>query len=135
LAISGVGAFQQSGQSTQTPPKTENQDPNPVAITPRSIPTAAPISKEVTDGQFATFGYPSINNKGVIAFIGQFSPSSTPDKIGQAIFVREADGTWHFTRGKEKTLNDGWVMTGFNNLVINDNGDLAFLGSFADPAA
>lgn len=135
-AGSAVRAFQQSGQTTQTPPTKKADDPdnlNPVALTERTKPTATPAVQEITEGQFATFGFPSINNKGAIAFLGRFPSASAPDKTGQAIFVREPDGTWHVTRRRDKTLNDGWVMTDFNNPVINDNGDLAFSGNFADP--
>jgi len=140
MAVSGVSAFQQSGQSTQTtqtPPKEQEKeqekDPVPVAITPRIKPAATPINKEVAEDEFATFGFPSINNKGAVAFLGRFILPSGSERSSQSIFVREPDGTWHITRRRDKTLNDGWVITDFNNPVINDNGDLAFSGNFADP--
>ena len=137
-AFSGAGAFQSSGQTTQSPPSkaAQDQDPVPVPITAREKPaTRSTASTDVTPEQFANFGFPSINNKGEIAFLAYFPDPAKAQTYGHAIFVRMPDGTWRVSYVKEKTLNDNWVMTGYSTPTIADNGDLAFSGNFGEPNA
>src|SRR5262245_16464958 len=148
LAVLGVNAQKKSEQAakekaTQKPAQKPSSQPaqksedEPVAVTERIVvekPSegrAAPKSDE-----FSNFRPPIINNKGEIAFVSWFSPPNPKDGMGQAYFVRLADGSWRVTRQGEKADN---LPKGINNFSstysFNDNGDLTFIASFEDASA
>jgi hypothetical protein len=125
-----VSARQQQGPSA---PQKAPQDPDPVAITPRAKPQENNSTQEIGEGQFGTFVYPVINNKGAVAFVGRF-PLPTPQKAGQSIFIRAADGTWQIVREGDKATNLDEPLLSFNNPTLNDQSDLTFISSFGQSA-
>ncbi len=134
-AFSGGGAFEAQSQSTQgqrpqpsspeAAPKTTGADEDPLPLTKREKP-AAPTSAtlEIKPGEFANFGFPVINNKGEVAFLGRFLPSSAQPEVGQAIFVKSPDGGWRFLRVGDKAADEKTTFASFTHLAINNNGDL-----------
>lgn len=139
LAFSGtaaVSAWQQKPAAQKPAAGTASADEEPVAVTKKSAPPEAPPATPRTPGpdEFSNFRYPVINGKGDIAFIGLFSAPGSAQGYGQAVFQRNADGTWKFTREGEKILNFDDELLGVTNLAINDAGEVTFVGSLAGKA-
>jgi hypothetical protein len=125
-----VSAFQQ--QAAKQKPDTGDE---PVAITKRpETPKAEEGHTSPKPDEFSNFRYPLINGKGDIAFIGMNSAPGTPQGYQQAIFVRNADGTWKITREGEKLSNLNDEITAINNISLSDNGDLTFTATLAGKA-
>ena len=137
--FAGAGAFQQSGQPERAQkPKPAaqptGQDNEPVAVTPREKPPEKPVARELEDGQFGTFGFPVINNKGDLVFLARFRLNSAPEGFGQGLFIKTAKGEWRVVRDGEKAVNLAEPLMGFHSPAFNDNGDLAFIGNFGNRA-
>lgn len=134
-ALSGAGAFESQSQSAQgqrpkpsspeAAQKTTEVDEDPLPLTKREKPAAAnSAAVEIKPGQFANFGFPVINNKGEVAFLGRFLLSSAQQEVGQAIFVKSPDGGWRFLRAGDKAADEKTTFVSFTHLAINNNGDL-----------
>lgn len=132
-AFAGASAFQQPSQTGPEQKKPATKDEDPVAITERSKSTKPAEVAQIGNDQFGSFGFPVINNRGDVAFVGRFPSSSSPQGFGQAIFVKGADGSWTMVRNGDKAANLGEPILGFNNPTINENGDLTFIASYGTP--
>jgi len=99
-------------------------------VTERRKPVVQATPVPVGPDQFANFGFPSINHKGDVAFLGRYPSPSSPQGVGQAIFIKFANGTWRVVRENEKILNLDAHVTDFTNPVINDNGEVIFIAQF-----
>jgi hypothetical protein len=135
--LSPVRAFQASGQTSQSQQQkaaASSQDPDPIAVTKRDKTETPTEAKEIGEGQFGTFGFPVINNKGEVAFIGRYPLATGTKGTGQAIFIKAPDGTWRIIRDTDKAANLSMPLMTFSNPRINDNGDVTFIGSLPHSA-
>jgi len=132
-AFSGASAFQQPSQTGPEQKKPATKDEDPVAITERAKPAKPAEVAPVGNDQFGSFGFPVINNRGDVAFVGRYPSSSSPQGFGQAIFVKGADGSWTMVRNGDKAANLGEQILGFSNPTINENGDLTFIANYGAP--
>lgn len=128
-----VGGFvivsgQQPSQKPAGKPAAEDE---PVAITEKAKTEKKSENKPLGEDQFANFRFPSINNKGEVAFIGLYPSSASKNGGDQSIFIRKADGSWKIVRRGEKAGNLANTMNSFGSTpTFNDNGDLTFVGEF-----
>jgi hypothetical protein len=139
--VSGCALFGFSGAGAQQKPEQKAQQAQPKEDEPVAITERAKVEKSVepvviTDGQFANFRAPIINNKGEVAFVGLFSSSKTKSGSGQALFIRSSDGTWRITLEGEKATNLPEAISRFGAVTaFNDNGDLTFIAEFGSRPA
>ncbi len=125
--------------------KAESQEPKskdvaktdqegPVAITPRTSDADEKRVEQtpLVPNQLGTFGFPDINNKGEVAFLGRFISPSSYQGVGKAIMVRSGDTLRILVRDGDKASNLNEPLLDFSNPSINENSDLVFVGSFRD---
>ncbi|MEK7829664.1 MAG: hypothetical protein AAB401_01185, partial [Acidobacteriota bacterium] len=129
-SLLNAGAEQKPGEKVAGATQEE-----PVAITARTKVEAALESKVITPEDFGNFRFPAINNKGEIAFLALFTKPGAVNNTGQAIFVRQADGSWKITREGEKAVNLSEAIYGFSVPNFNDSGYLTFFSGFGTPAS
>lgn len=129
-AKANAGAVQKPGEKVTSATQEE-----PVALTARTKVEAALESKTITPEDFGNFRFPVINNKGEIAFLALFQKPGAVNNTGQAIFVRQNDGSWKITREGEKASNLPESIFGFSVPSFNDSGDLTFFSGFGAPTA
>lgn len=137
IGLSGVDA-QEKQNIRSGQPKSESVQAiqsEPVAVTERSGRDNIGNTKELTSEDFGNFRFPVINNKGEIAFLALYRNPGAHNNAGQAIFVRQADGSWKITREGEKASNLPEGIFGFAVPSFNDNGDLTFYSTFGSAAA
>ncbi len=135
LLVLGVFCAALIGFNTSAQQQSVNKQPSadqdgPVAVTPRTITEKAPAEIVITPEDFGNFRFPLINNKGEIVFLGLFNKGDAQNSSGQAIFVRQPNGSWKITREGEKSSNLAQPIYGFGMPTFNDNGDLTFYSSF-----
>ncbi|MGH9803480.1 MAG: DUF7453 family protein, partial [Blastocatellia bacterium] len=119
----------------QKPGEKADAQEQPVAVTARTATEKAMDLKAPTPEEFGNFRFPVINNKGEIAFLALFVKPGALNNSGQAIFVRQADGSWKITHEGEKASNLPAAIYGFSVPAFNDNGDLTFFSSYGTSSA
>jgi hypothetical protein len=139
LGVFSAGAQQrQQSQADKPAPvksdkaKNEKED-EPVAITPRVRDEKIFESKPITTEDFGNFRYPVINGVGEVAFLALYPDPKGVNNSGQALFLRQQNGSWRITREGEKAGNLPESVYGFSMPAINDNGDLTFFASYGSP--
>ncbi|HZS03264.1 MAG TPA: choice-of-anchor tandem repeat NxxGxxAF-containing protein [Blastocatellia bacterium] len=105
---------------------------DPVAITERSREEKKIEIPPLGPNQMGTFGFPDINNKGAVAFLGRFISPSSPQGVGRGIFVQTEKGLQTMVRDGDKASNLNEPLIDFSNPSINENGDLVFIGNYID---
>jgi len=75
-----------------------------------------------------------INGIGDVAFLGLYPDPKGVNNSGQALFLRQQNGSWRITREGEKAGNLPEAVYGFSMPAVNDNGDLTFFASYGSPA-
>ncbi len=113
---------------------TKTDQEGPVAIAPREYGNDERRIEQAPLGpnQLGTFGFPDINNKGEVAFLGRFISPSSYQGVGKAIMVRSGNALRILVRDGDKAANLNEPLIDFSNPSINENGDLVFVGSFVD---
>lgn len=109
---------------------TQDQDDEPVAVTEKAAPAKTTPVKVINDDQYGNFRFPTINNKGEIAFIGIYKSSKNKQGYGQAVFIRLSDGTWKVVSEGEKASNLSESVYRYGLPAFNDSGDLTFVASY-----
>jgi hypothetical protein len=122
---------QEQRPTPASPPKPEPaSDPGdePVAITEKSKPVVQVEQTPLKSDQFANFRPPFVNSKGEISVLGIYADSATPNRAGQLMYRRSADGKWRRVLEEgEKTADTGVIISSFGIPHVNETGDLTFL--------
>jgi hypothetical protein len=133
ILLGSILAQTPSAKSAQQPladPKKGEAD-GPVIVSSGDVnrDPERPEPKKIEPYQFGVFGFPSINNKGEVAFLGRY-PTKTAGVVGQGIFVKSDKGIRVVASSEVKIPVLDEYFISFNNPVIADNGDVTFVASF-----
>ncbi|MFN0112634.1 MAG: choice-of-anchor tandem repeat NxxGxxAF-containing protein [Blastocatellia bacterium] len=124
-----AGAQQKPGEKAASAAQEE-----PVALTARTKVEKSLEPRNPGPDEFGNFRFPIINNKGEIAFMALFVKPGASNNSGQAMFVRQPNGSWKITHEGEKPANLADTIFGFGVPSFNDNGDLTFFSGLGDPS-
>jgi hypothetical protein len=100
------------------------------ASRPNGLETVAIVGKPapIKGANFIGFGNraPGINNKGEIVFVGFFDGP----EAGRGLFIKGAGPAQLIARSGEAIPGSTYNFTDFHSPVINQRGDIAFIGNF-----
>ena len=107
------------------------KDDEPVAVTEKAKTAPVVIAPVLTESQFGNFRYPTINNKGEIAFLGLFSSAKNDNRGEQRLFYQAEGGGWKSILASGEIAADSKdKLTNLGVPHVNELGEATFSAGF-----